>query len=85
MRTVKNIATYSIIALLKYLLSRWGLPVRVITKNGKQLVFCEIEKFSSSLGILHLKTALYQLYLNGAILHFNRFLKDQLRLGRVEN
>lgn len=80
-----NITTSSVIAFLKDLFFHWGLPVRVITDNGKQFVAREFEEFFSSLSISHSKTALYHPQANSAIERFKRFLTDQLRLSRVEN
>jgi transposase InsO family protein len=70
---------------LKDLFSRWGLPSKIITDNGKQFVSKQIEDFFTNLGITHSRTALYHPQSNGAVERFNRFLTDQLRLARVEH
>ena len=60
------------------------LPQRVISDNGKQFVSAEFEQILQSLGIAHSRTSLYNPQSNGALERFNRYLTDQLRIGRVE-
>lgn len=83
-RAVNNVTSSAVISFLKELFSRWGLPTRIITDNGKQFVSREIETFFVSLGIKHSRTALYHPQSNGAVERFNRYLTDQLRIARVE-
>lgn len=52
--------------------------------NGKQFVSPMIEELFSSLGITHSNTALYPQAIY-AVECYNRFLTNQLLLGRVEN
>ena len=84
-RAVNTVTSSSVIAFLKDLFSRWGLPQRIITDNGKQFVSKQLEDFLRSLGVSHSRTALYHPQANGAVERFNRYLTDQLRIARVEN
>ena len=83
-RAVNTVTSSVVIAFLKDLFSRWGLPTRIISDNGKQFVSREIEAFLSSLSIAHSRTALYHPQSNGAVERFNRYLTDQLRIARIE-
>ena len=84
-RAVNTVTSSAVISFLQELFSRWGLPAKIITDNGKQFVSRQIEDFFTSLGIHHSRTALYHPQANGAVERFNRYLTDQLRLARVEN
>ena len=81
---VNTVTSSAMISFLEELFSRWGLPTKIITDNGKQFVSRQIEEFFTSLGIEYARTALNHPQANGAVERFNRFLTDQLRLARVE-
>ena len=51
-RAVYTFTSSALIRCLKELFSRWGLPIKVITYNGKQFVSHQIEEFKW-LGIEH--------------------------------
>ena len=84
-RAVNSVTSNAVISFLEELFSRWCLPKKIITDNGKQFVSRKIEVFFTSLGIEHARTALYHFQANGAAKRCNRFLTDQLRLARFEN
>ena len=73
------------ISFLEELFSRWGLPTKIITDNGKQFESRQFEDIFKSLGIEHARPTLYHPPANKAVECINRFLTDQLRLARVEN
>lgn len=73
-----------VIAFMRDLFSRWGLPSTVITDNGPQFISHEFGLFLDSLGIKHLKTAYYHPQTNGGVERFNQVLKQGLRSHLIE-
>ena len=75
---VNTVTSSAVISFLEELFSKWVLPAKIITDNGKQFVLRQMEDFFKSLGIEHARTALYHPQANRAVERFNRFLTDQL-------
>ena len=84
-RAVNTVTSSAIISFLEELFSRWGLPTKIITDNGKQFVSRQIEEFFTSLPLERARTELYHPQANGALERFNRFLTKQLRLAGVDS
>lgn len=68
-----------LIDILDSLFARWGLPKRITTDNGPQMVSHELASYLAGKGIRHIRTAFYNPAANGGVERFNQSLKNGIR------
>ncbi|XP_036384580.1 uncharacterized protein K02A2.6-like [Megalops cyprinoides] len=68
-----------LIDILDSLFARWGLPKKITTDNGPQMVSCELTSYLKEKGIHHIRTAFYNPSANGGVERLNQSLKNGIR------
>jgi hypothetical protein len=80
----ETVTSSAVIAFLNQLFDRFGLVESIVTDNGAQYVSSEFETYLTSLGIRHLRSALYAPQANAEVERFNRVMKEGLRAGLAD-
>jgi cleavage and polyadenylation specificity factor subunit 1 len=65
--------------ILEYWISRYGIPRKIVTDQGRQFISSEFSTFCRTMGIQHIKTTPYHPQANGMIERLHRTLKTALK------
>ena len=74
-----SITSSSVIAALRRVFARYGIPKGIVSDNGTQFVSRDTEAFLEELNIVHTRVALYAPHQNGLVERFNRFLSEKIQ------
>ncbi|KAJ1204073.1 hypothetical protein NDU88_007854, partial [Pleurodeles waltl] len=78
----KSIETKKVIRVLTDVIAREGIPFRLLTDNGVQLVSKEMEDFLRWCGIKHILSALYHPKSNEMVERFNCVIKETITMAK---
>lgn len=76
---VGSVTAKVLIDILDSLFARWGLPRRITTDNGPQMISHELSSYLAGKGIRHIRTAFYNPAANGGVERLNQTLKNGIR------
>ena len=76
---VGSVTAKVLVDILDSLFARWGLPKRITTDNGPQMVSHELSSYLEGKGIRHIRTAFYNPAANGGVERLNQSLKNGIR------
>lgn len=76
---VGSVTARVLINILDSLFARWGLPQKITTDNGPQMVSAELTSYLKEKGIHHIRTAFYHPSANGGVERLNQSLKNGIR------
>ena len=76
---VGSVTAKVLVDILDSLFTRWGLPERITTDNGPQMVSHELSSYLEGKGICHIPTAFYNPAANGGVERLNQSLKNGIR------
>ncbi|XP_062373903.1 uncharacterized protein K02A2.6-like [Sardina pilchardus] len=76
---VGSVTAKVLIDILDSLFARWGLPKKITTDNGPQMVSHELCTYLKEKGIQHIRTAYYNPSANGGVERLNQSLKNGIR------
>lgn len=65
-------------------ISRWGIPLQLVTDNGRQFVAEEFEDFCKQQGIKHITSSVYHPRSNGEAERFVRTFKEAMKAKDVD-